>query len=47
MYIEKINGPLDVKKLTIDELIVLADEMRHALLIRASMADILDLILVW
>lgn len=36
MYIEKINGPLDVKKLTIDELIVLADEMRHALLIRAS-----------
>ena len=36
MYIEDINGPQDVKKLTVDEMGTLADEMRHALLIRAS-----------
>ena len=36
MYIENINGPQDVKKLTVDEMGTLADEMRHALLIRAS-----------
>lgn len=36
MYIEKINGPADVKKLAIDQLPVLAEEIRHALLIRAS-----------
>lgn len=36
MYIENINGPQDVKKLTVDEMRTLADEMRHALLIRAS-----------
>ena len=36
MYIENINGPQDVKKLTIDEMGTLAEEMRHALLIRAS-----------
>ena len=36
MYIENINGPQDVKKLTIDEMRTLAEEMRHALLIRAS-----------
>ena len=36
MYIEKINGPADVKKLAIDQLLVLAEEIRHALLIRAS-----------
>ena len=32
MYIEKINGPQDVKKLSIDELNALASEMRDALL---------------
>ena len=36
MYLEKINSPADVKKLSIEELPALAEEMRHALLIRAS-----------
>ena len=36
MYIEKINGPDDVKKIEVSELPKLAEEMRHALLIRAS-----------
>ena len=36
MYIEKINGPEDVKKIDVSELPKLAEEMRHALLIRAS-----------
>ena len=48
MYLEKINGPEDVKKIKIDELPVLAQEIRDALLVRArSMADILDRILEW
>ena len=36
MYIEKLNGPEDVKKLNIEEMTALAEEMRHALLKRAS-----------
>ena len=36
MYIEKINGPEDVKKLSAKELVSLAEEMRSALLKRAS-----------
>ena len=36
MYIETINGPEDVKKLSIDQLPALAEEMRAALLKRAS-----------
>lgn len=36
MYIENINGPEDVKKLTIDQFPTLAEEIRHALLLRAS-----------
>ena len=36
MYIKKINGPEDVKKLNIEEMTALAEEMRHALLKRAS-----------
>lgn len=36
MYIENINSPADVKKLNIMRLNVLAEEMRHALLTRAS-----------
>lgn len=36
MYIEKINGPEDVKKLTVDEMTVMAGEIREALLKRAS-----------
>ena len=36
MYIEKINGPEDVKKLSNDELTSLAAEMRQSLLKRAS-----------
>lgn len=36
MYIEKINGPEDVKKLNTEELTAMAEEMRHALLKRAS-----------
>ena len=36
MYLEKINGPEDVKKIKIDELPVLAQEIRDAILVRAS-----------
>lgn len=36
MYIEKINGPEDVKKLTTEEMTAMAGEMRQALLKRAS-----------
>lgn len=36
MYLEKINGPEDVKKLSDAEMIKLAEEMRTALLKRAS-----------
>ncbi len=36
MYIEKISGPEDVKKLNFEEMEVLAGEMRSALLKRAS-----------
>ncbi len=36
MYLEKINGPEDVKKLTAKEMTTLAEEMRTALLKRAS-----------
>ncbi len=36
MYIEKINGPEDVKKISIENLPKLAREMRDALLLRAS-----------
>jgi len=38
MYIEKINGPEDVKKLTVDEMTVMAGEMREALKIRCFFA---------
>ena len=41
MYIEKINGPEDVKKLTVDEMTVMAGEMREALLKRASIHGIM------
>lgn len=48
MYIEKINGPEDVKKLNIEEMAVSAEEMRHALLKRAVFtAGILARILAW
>lgn len=36
MYIETINSPADLKKLSVEQLPALADEMRHALLVRAS-----------
>ncbi|HBH09577.1 MAG TPA: 1-deoxy-D-xylulose-5-phosphate synthase [Rikenellaceae bacterium] len=36
MYLEKINGPADIKKLSIDELNVLADEARHYLIEKVS-----------
>lgn len=36
MYLEKINGPEDIKKLKIDELQILADETRNALINRIS-----------
>ncbi len=36
MYLEAINNPTDVKKLTLEQLPALAEEMRHALLLRAS-----------
>ena len=36
MYLEKINGPRDVKKLKIEELQPLADEVRNAVINRVS-----------
>ena len=39
MYLEKINGPEDVKKLTVKEMTTLAEEMRTALLKRARMVE--------
>ena len=36
MYLEKIDGPADIKKLNINELNVLADETRHYLIEKVS-----------
>lgn len=36
MWIETINGPEDVKKLTIEQMKEMAEEMRQAMLVRAS-----------
>ncbi len=36
MYLEKINGPEDIKKLSTDRLNVLADELRHCLIEKLS-----------
>ena len=36
MFIENINGPADVKKLNTEQLVVLAGEMRQALLSKLS-----------
>ena len=36
MYIEQINGPEDVKKLDVEQLKVLAGEMRQALIQKLS-----------
>lgn len=36
MYLEKINGPADIKKLSIEQLNVLADETRHYLVEKVS-----------
>ena len=36
MYLEKINGPSDIKKLDIEQLNVLADETRHYLIEKVS-----------
>ena len=36
MFLEKINGPADVKKLAVPELKVLADETRAAVINRVS-----------
>ena len=36
MYLEKINGPADIKKLNIEQLNVLADETRHYLIEKVS-----------
>ena len=36
MYLEKINSPADLKKLSIEEMTALAAEMREALIVRAS-----------
>ena len=48
MYIENINGPEDVKKLSEDQLNVLAEEIRDALLKKLSKHEvILDRISVW
>ena len=38
MYLEKINGPADIKKLKVDELKTLADETRSALINKISNA---------
>ena len=36
MYLEKINGPEDVKKLNLDELNILAEEIREGLFNRLT-----------
>lgn len=36
MYLEKVNGPADIKKLSLDQLNVLADETRHWFLQKVS-----------
>lgn len=36
MYLEKINGPADIKKLSVEQLNVLADETRHYLIEKVS-----------
>ena len=36
MYIEKINGPKDIKKMNIEELAVLANEIRECMLMKMS-----------
>ena len=36
MYLENINSPEDVKRLSIENLNILADEIRHALLTKLS-----------
>ena len=36
MYLEKINGPVDIKKLSVEQLNVLADETRHYLIEKVS-----------
>ncbi len=36
MYLEKINGPADVKKLTVGQLDILAEEVRHYLIEKLS-----------
>ena len=38
MFLEKINGPKDIKKLNLEELKVLADETRSALINKISKA---------
>lgn len=38
MYLEKINGPEDIKKLNIEDLKILADETRTALINKISNA---------
>lgn len=48
MYLEKINGPEDIKKLNIEELKILAGETRDTLINKISNAGgIMDQILVW
>lgn len=37
MYIEKIDSPKDLKKLNIEQCVILADEIRNALLHAISM----------
>ena len=47
MYLEAINNPTDVKKLTLEQLPALAEEMRHALCFaQVNTADILGQISV-
>jgi len=36
MYLETINSPADLKKLSVEEMTALAAEMREALIVRAS-----------
>lgn len=48
MYLENINSPEDVKRLSFENLNILADEIRHALLTKLSaLADTSDLTWEW
>lgn len=39
MYLENMNGPSDIQKINLDELRILADETRDALIHKISLVE--------